>query len=97
MEELEEVATAEMAETAKEEMVVMAEMAMEVETITIQEMFHITTKISSADIHCILWWKIDAEEEIKVTSGKSMLNEKKKFKKGNSWIRGQNQFDFKKF
>ena len=57
MEELEEVATAEMvetAETAKEEMVVMGEMAMEVETITIQQMFHIMTKISSVRIHCIL-------------------------------------------
>ena len=56
MEELEEMATAEMVETAKEEMVemVMAEMAMEEETITIQEMFHITTKISSARIHYIL-------------------------------------------
>jgi len=57
MEELEEVATAEMVETAettKEETVVMAEMAMEVETITIQQMFHIMTKISSVRIHCIL-------------------------------------------
>ena len=57
MEELEEVATVEMvetAETAKEEMVVMGEMAMEVETITIQQMFHIMTKISSVRIHCIL-------------------------------------------
>ncbi len=54
MEELEEVATAEMVETAKEEMVVMGEMAMEVETITIQQMFHIMTKISSVRIHCIL-------------------------------------------
>ena len=54
--EMVEMATAEMVETAKEEMVemVIAEMAMEVETITIQEMFHITTKISSARIHCIL-------------------------------------------